>query len=226
MTRVSLTKSIKMTKILICDDHIMFRKGMILYLNRDKDVEVVGEASNGEELLRLLPDLDVDIVFLDIEMPVKNGMAALRDIKKIKPKVKILMVTMHPEELYGLATRKLGADGYITKSTEPRMILKAIRKLMAGQEFFDRDILARARAKSPGRPVVKLSKRESEVLSLLASGKTNKEVAEELSISDKTVSTYKLRLLKKLKAKNLVDLINFAKYYIKGEGLTEGKVML
>ena len=215
-----------MTKIIICDDHIMFRKGMILYLNRDKEVEVVGEASNGEELLRLLPDVDVDIVFLDIEMPVKNGMATLRDIRKIKPNVKVLMVTMHPEELYGLAARKLGADGYITKSTEPRMILKAVRKIMAGQEYFNREIMSRARSKAPGRPVVKLSKRESEVLSLLASGKSNKEVAEELMISDKTVSTYKLRLLKKLKAKSLVDLVNFAKYYIKGEELNEGKVML
>lgn len=204
----------------------MFRKGMILYLNRDKEVEVVAEASNGEELLRLLPDVDADVIFLDIEMPVKNGMAALRDIKKIKPNIKVLMVTMHPEELYGLAARKLGADGYITKSTEPRMILKAIRKIMAGQEYFDRDILARARSKAPGRPIVKLSKRESEVLSLLASGKSNKEVAEELEISDKTVSTYKLRLLKKLKAKSLVDLINFAKYYIKGEELPDGKVLL
>ncbi|MFN3952553.1 MAG: response regulator [Thermaurantimonas sp.] len=215
-----------MTKIIICDDHIMFRKGMILYLNRDKEVEVVGEASDGEELLRLLPDVDVDIIFLDIEMPVKNGMAALRDIRKIKPDVKVLMVTMHPEELYGLAARKLGANGYITKSTEPRMILKAVRRIMAGQEYFNRDILARARSKAPGRPVVKLSKRESEVLSLLASGKSNKEVAEELMISDKTVSTYKLRLLKKLKAKSLVDLVNFAKYYIRGEEVSEGKIML
>ena len=215
-----------MTKIIICDDHIMFRKGMILYLNRDKEVEVVGEASDGEELLRLLPDIDVDIIFLDIEMPVKNGMAALRDIRKIKPNVKVLMVTMHPEELYGLAARKLGANGYITKNTEPRMILKAVRRIMAGQEYFNREILARARSKAPGRPVVKLSKRESEVLSLLASGKSNKEVAEELMISDKTVSTYKLRLLKKLKAKSLVDLVNFAKYYIRGEEVSEGKIML
>ncbi|GCD78521.1 DNA-binding response regulator [Thermaurantimonas aggregans] len=204
----------------------MFRKGMILYLNRDKEVEVVGEASNGEELLNMLPNIDADMIFLDIEMPVKNGMAALRDIKKIKPNIKVLMVTMYPEELYGLAARKLGADGYITKSTEPRMILKAVRKIMAGQEYFDRDILARARAKAPGRPVVKLSKRESEVLSLLAAGKSNKEVADELNISDKTVSTYKLRLLKKLKAKSLVDLVNFAKYYVQGEDLPEGKVLL
>ncbi|MCX8149638.1 response regulator transcription factor [Thermaurantimonas aggregans] len=215
-----------MTKVIICDDHIMFRKGMILYLNRDKEVEVVGEASNGEELLNMLPNIDADMIFLDIEMPVKNGMAALRDIKKIKPNIKVLMVTMYPEELYGLAARKLGADGYITKSTEPRMILKAVRKIMAGQEYFDRDILARARAKAPGRPVVKLSKRESEVLSLLAAGKSNKEVADELNISDKTVSTYKLRLLKKLKAKSLVDLVNFAKYYVQGEDLPEGKVLL
>lgn len=204
----------------------MFRKGMILYLNRDKEVEVVGEASNGEELLNMLPNVDADMIFLDIEMPVKNGMAALRDIKKIKPNIKVLMVTMYPEELYGLAARKLGADGYITKSTEPRMILKAVRKIMAGQEYFDRDILARVRAKAPGRPVVKLSKRESEVLSLLAAGKSNKEVAEELNISDKTVSTYKLRLLKKLKAKSLVDLVNFAKYYVQGQDMPEGKVLL
>lgn len=215
-----------MTKVIICDDHIMFRKGMILYLNRDKEVEVVGEASNGEELLNMLPNVDADMIFLDIEMPVKNGMAALRDIKKIKPNIKVLMVTMYPEELYGLAARKLGADGYITKSTEPRMILKAVRKIMAGQEYFDRDILARVRAKAPGRPVVKLSKRESEVLSLLAAGKSNKEVAEELNISDKTVSTYKLRLLKKLKAKSLVDLVNFAKYYVQGQDMPEGKILL
>ncbi|MFN4300059.1 MAG: response regulator [Thermaurantimonas sp.] len=215
-----------MTKVIICDDHVMFRKGMILYLNRDKEVEVVGEASNGEELLNMLPNVDADMIFLDIEMPVKNGMAALRDIKKIKPNIKVLMVTMYPEELYGLAARKLGADGYITKSTEPRMILKAVRKIMAGQEYFDRDILARVRAKAPGRPVVKLSKRESEVLSLLAAGKSNKEVADELNISDKTVSTYKLRLLKKLKAKSLVDLVNFAKYYVQGEDMPEGKVLL
>ncbi|GCD79097.1 response regulator transcription factor [Schleiferia thermophila] len=217
-----------MTKVILCDDHIMFRKGMILYLNRDKDIQVVAEASNGEELLNLLPNVDADIIILDIEMPVKNGMAALRDIKKIKPDIKVLMVTMHPEEVYGLAARKLGADGYITKSTEPRMILKAVRKLMAGHEFFNREILAKARSKPQGKPVVKLSKRESEVLSLLATGKSNKEVADELNISDKTVSTYKLRLLKKLNAKSVIDLVNFAKYYANSNSSTSesGKIMI
>lgn len=202
-----------MTNLILADDHIVIRKGLQLYLNRDKNVKVVAEAADGEELLELVKTVDVDLILLDIDMPKMNGMTAIRHIKELKPNVKVLMLTMHPEELYLLATKKLGASGYISKDTEPRMILKAIRKIMGGGEYFNREIIKRVRSKSHPRPLVKLSKRESEVLNRLATGYSNKEVSEELSISDKTVSTYKLRLMRKLGARSLVELVNYAKAY-------------
>ncbi|MCH8545117.1 MAG: response regulator transcription factor [Cryomorphaceae bacterium] len=202
-----------MINLIIADDHVVIRKGLQLYLNRDKNLKVIGEVSDGEELLEMVKTSDVDLILLDIDMPRMNGMTAIRHIKEIKPDVKILILSMHPEELYLLAVKKLGANGYITKDTEPRMILKAIRKIMGGGEYFNREVIKRIRSKKHPKPLVKLSKRESEVLNRLAAGLTNKEVSEELDISDKTVSTYKLRLMRKLGARSLVELVNFAKSY-------------
>ena len=203
-----------MTKVIIADDHLMFRKFFLLYLNRDQSIEVVAEADNGKALLEEVEkNPEVNMVFLDIEMPESNGLAVLKELLAKKPDLKVLMVSQHPEEVYGIVSRKLGAKGFICKTSEPRYILKAVRKIIAGGEYFNNDILMKARPTDLRRSFVKLSRRESEVLSLFAMGKSNKTISEELKVSDKTVSTYKLRLLKKLNVKSLVELVNFSKYY-------------
>jgi DNA-binding NarL/FixJ family response regulator len=203
-----------MTKVIIADDHLMFRKFFLLYLNRDQSIEVVGEAENGNVLLDMVKENpDVELVFLDIEMPHANGLAVLKQLFAIRPDLNVLVISQHPEEVYGIASRKLGAKGFISKTSEPRYILKAVRRIITGGEYFNNDILMKARPSDLRKSYIKLSRRESEVLSLLAMGKSNKTISEELQVSDKTVSTYKLRLLKKLNVKSLVELVNFAKYY-------------
>ena len=200
-----------MIKIFIADDHAVIRTGVKLYMQQAKDIEVVGEASDGSELLAQIKSTKPDVVLLDIDMPNVNGITLLRQIDLKFTNVKVIMLSMHPEEIYGKTTRKLGAAGYVSKSADPSEIIEAIRAVADGSHFFDNEI--HEKGSDSLRSLKKLSKREGEVLKLLSSGKSNKEIANDLNISDKTVSTYKLRLMTKLGAKSLVDLVNFAQKY-------------
>jgi len=193
-----------MINTFLADDHAVIRKGLQLFINTDQELSLVGEAVDGEDLFAKLPSSDVDVLLLDIDMPKTNGITALRALAEEFPHVKVLILSMHPEEIYGLTARKLGAKGYLSKDSNPAEIIAAIKEVYAGQEKFNEEIY-----KKGAISTVKLSKRESEVLKLISTGKSNKEISQDLGISDKTVSTYKLRLLKKLGAKNVVDLINF-----------------
>jgi DNA-binding NarL/FixJ family response regulator len=189
------------------------RKGLDLFLKFQDEVRLVGEASDGEELMKILNKLKADAVLLDIDMPKMNGITALRALQEEFPDVLIVIMSMHPEEIYGPTVRKLGAHGYISKDADPMEVVNAVRQVVGGEPHFREDLY---RVKTPQREKqrkIKLSSRESEVLKLLSIGKSNKDISEELGISDKTVSTYKQRLLNKLQAKNVVDLINFAKMY-------------
>jgi DNA-binding NarL/FixJ family response regulator len=202
-----------MINIIIADDHAIVRKGLDLFLKFEDEVRLVGEAGDGEELVKLLLKLAADVVLLDIDMPKMNGISALRVLQEQFPDVKIVVLSMHPEEIYGPTVRKLGAMGYVAKEVEPKEVVVAIRTVAEGNLYFNDELYT---VKTPQREKdrkIKLSSRESEVLKLLSIGKSNKDISEELGISDKTVSTYKQRLLNKLQAKNLVDLINYAKMY-------------
>ena len=198
-------------KVVIADDHAVIRKGINLFVDQADDIDIVGEAEDGEELLKLLKTVKPDVLLLDIDMPKINGISALRQIDLKHSTIKIVMVSMHPEEIYGKTSMKLGAVGYVSKNKDPKEILDAIRIVNAGKLYFNSG--SHERRSNDLEPLRKLSKRESEVLKLISAGKANKDIAVELNISDKTVSTYKLRLMTKLGANSLVDLVNFAKNY-------------
>ncbi len=202
-----------MVRVIIADDHAIVRKGLDLYIKFQDDVQLVGEVNNGEELSQMLDSIEADVVLLDIDMPKMNGITALRSLKDAHPSVRFLIMSMHPEEIYGPTVRKMGAAGYISKDDDPKQVIQAVTEVMDGKEIFNETLYKVNTPIKEKERKIKLSTRESEVLKLLSIGKSNKDISEELGISDKTVSTYKQRLLNKLQAKNLVDLINYAKMY-------------
>ncbi len=198
-----------MIRLILADDHAVVRKGLQLFIGYEDNLKLVGEASDGEELLQVIQDQEADILLLDLDMPKMNGITAIRKIKELAPDLKIIILSMHPEDLYGKTAYQMGAYGYMIKDEEPKKLIVAINKVAAGEKVFSDSVLnAKKRDKA-----IRLSQREIEVLKLLSTGKSNKDISEELEISDKTVSTYKLRLLNKIGAKSVVDLVNFSTAY-------------
>ena len=200
-----------MIKVIIADDHAILTKGIKMFVEHTDDIQVIGEAKDGEEVLEMVKTEKPNVILMDIDMPKMNGISALRQIDLKYSSVKVVMLSMHPEEIYGNTSRKLGAVGYVSKSSDPSKFIEAIRTVHSGELYFDESNHSPKTNKLSNQR--KLSKRESEVLQLISSGKSNKDIAEELSISDKTVSTYKVRLMTKLGAKSVVDLVNFSKNY-------------
>lgn len=198
-----------MIRVILADDHAVVRKGLQLIIDHEPGFELVGEAANGEGLLRLIRKQPADVLLLDLDMPRGNGLSAIKQIKKVAPELKVIVLSMHPQQLYGKTARQLGASGYVSKGSEPKVLLESMQRVHRGEEVFDDSI----KEKSPSKKPIKLSKREMQVLKLLSNGKSNKDISAELSISDKTVSTYKFRLLNKIGGKSVVDLINFSKNY-------------
>ena len=198
-----------MIRLLLADDHAVVRKGLQLFIGYEDNLKLVAEASDGEELLEIIRDNEADVLLLDLDMPKMNGITAIRKIKEIAPDLKIIVLTMHPEDIYGKTALQMGASGYLIKDEEPKKLINAINKVFAGEQIFSEDLMSNKKKNKP----IKLSQREIEVLKLLSSGHSNKDIAEELEISDKTVSTYKLRLLNKIGGKSVVDLINFSTNY-------------
>jgi two-component system response regulator FimZ (fimbrial Z protein) len=197
-----------MIRVAIADDHAVIRKGLQLFIGEDESIELVGEAADGEQLLELLKTTQIDILLLDIDMPKINGLALLRDLETAYPKLRTIILSMHPEKIYGINARRMGAKGYISKENDPSMILESVKSVAEGKTIFTEEIYRFNRHGFV--PAVKMSKREAQVLKLLVSGRSNKDISEELEISDKTVSTYKLRLMRKLNAKSIVDLVRYA----------------
>ena len=198
-----------MIKLLLADDHAVVRKGLQLFIGYEDNLQLLAEASDGEELMEIIKKHDADILLLDLDMPKMNGITAIRKIKEIAPDLKIIVLTMHPQDIYGKTALQMGASGYMIKDEEPKKLIQAINRVYEGEQVFSEEILTSKKKNKP----IKLSQREIEVLKLLSTGKSNKEISEELEISDKTVSTYKLRLLNKIGAKSVVDLINFSTSY-------------
>lgn len=198
-----------MIKVLLADDHAVVRKGIQLFIGYEDNMELVGEASDGDTLLPLVKEREADILLLDLDMPKMNGLTAVPKILEINPALKIIILSMHPEALYGQTALQLGVSGYVKKDEEPKKLIQTINLVHAGEKVFSEELLTNKRKRKP----IKLSNREVEVLKLLSKGMSNKDIAEELEISDKTVSTYKLRLLAKIGGKSVVDLVNFSKSY-------------
>ena len=202
-----------MIKVLMVDDHIMVREGIKRIIDDTKDIDIVAEAASGEEALKALNNIGVDIVLLDISMPGKNGIQTLKEIKKHNPTMKVLMLSMHAEEQYAMRAIKAGASGYLTKDSASDKLVTAIRKIEQGRKHISPEVaelLVTDIYHNEEKDLHSLlSDREFEILKCIIKGDSLKKIASNLSISDKTVSTYRSRLLKKLNLTNTADLIKY-----------------
>lgn len=208
-------KQNEMIKVLIADNHPIIRLGIKQVLESATGFKVVDSASTTDELFEKLSKSTPDVVMLEMDIPEINGIACLRKIKKEFPDVKVLMYSGQSEDVYALSTIRAGAFGYLSKTSDIDYLISAVKKVSQGNMFITNELAQRLAfdegTKSPRRFFRKLSSREVEVLKLLASGKRNKDVALGLNLNEKTVSTYKARLMKKLNVDNMVDLLQQAK---------------
>jgi two-component system invasion response regulator UvrY len=203
-----------MIRVLIADDHAIVREGLKQILADIPDMMVVGEAVDGEEALRKAHTETWDVLVLDLAMPGRSGFDILEDLKHARPQRPVLVLSMHAEEMYAVRVLKAGASGYLTKESTPHELVRAIRKVLGGGKYVSASLaetLALRLDTSSERPLHEtLSDREFQVLRMLAGGKTITQVARELSLSVKTVSTYRARILQKLELKNTAEAIRYA----------------
>ncbi len=203
-----------MINILIVDDHVIVREGLKQILVDTPDMVVTDEAKNGEEALSKALGSDFDVVVLDIALPDKSGLEVLRQIRDRKPKLPVLMLSMYPEDQFALRALKAGASGYLNKESAPEELINALRKASNGAKYISDTLLEEIAdtldftTERPAQEI--LSDREFQVLCLIASGKSVKEIAGKLEINIKTVSTYRLRILEKLRMKNNSELTYYA----------------
>ncbi len=210
-----------MIRILIVDDHAIVRQGLRRILEEAKGMKVGGEASNGVEALKMLRTEKFDVILLDISMPEKNGNDTLKLILERNKDAKVLILSMYPEDQYAVRLMKAGASGYLTKETAPEQLVEAIRNVVAGKKHISptlAELLLQECGLDSAKPLHKiLSDREYQVLRMIGSGKQVSEIAEVLSLSVKTVSTYRAHILEKMKLKNNAELT----YYVMQNGLME-----
>jgi two-component system invasion response regulator UvrY len=203
-----------MLRILIVDDHPIFRQGLKQIIRETPDLGLVDEAADGEEALAKARYGGYDVVLLDISMPRKNGLDVLGQLKHTLPGLPVLILSMHPEEQYAVRALREGASGYLTKESAPEELVTAIRRVSQGGKYVSASLAERLASMVQGGrtelPHELLSRREYQVMRLLASGETVSEVAKELVLSVKTVSTYRARVLRKLQLKNNAELIRYA----------------
>jgi two-component system invasion response regulator UvrY len=203
-----------MIKILIADDHAIVREGLKQILSESPDLVVVAEASTGQEVLEKIGKNDLDLVVLDIAMPGRGGLDILKEIKSQRPRLSVLMLSMYPEEQYAVRVLKSGASGYLTKESAPAELVRAIRQISQGKKYISPSLaekLAIDLEISPDRPPHEtLSDREYQVMCMIASGKTLREIADGLSLSIKTISTYRSRILEKMNMKTNAELTHYA----------------
>jgi DNA-binding NarL/FixJ family response regulator len=203
-----------MVKILIADDHAVVREGLKQILSESSEMVVTAEASTGPEVLEKIGKDDFDLVVLDISMPGRGGLDILKEIKNKKPRLPVLILSMYPEEQYAVRVLKAGASGYMTKESAPHELVKAIQQISKGKKYVSPSLaekLALDLEITTGRPLHEsLSDREYQVMCMIASGKTLKEIAEQLSLSIKTISTYRSRILEKMNMKSNAELTHHA----------------
>ena len=203
-----------MTRILIADDHSLIREGLRSVFSAEPDLQVCGEATCADDLLELIASSQPDIVTLDFSMPGTNGFDLIKRVRKSWPELPILVLTMHDEEVYGLRAMRAGATGYITKGGETRELLTAVRKVVSGRPYVSADLAEQLvmNAMPGGRKAShdELSNREMQVLHLLVAGRTVTEIADELNVSSKTISTHKARILSRLNLQSVADLVRYA----------------
>jgi len=203
-----------MIRALIVDDHEIVRRGLKQVLDDEFPELESGEAENSRAALELITTQEWDIVLLDINIPGRNGLEVLGEIKRLRPRTPVLVVSAYPEEEFAIRSLKLGASGYLNKSSASDEVVAAARKAMAGGKYVTA-LLAEKLAATLGSdiqhaPHESLSSRELQVLRMIASGKTIKEIAAELALSEKTVGTYRLRIAKKMGLNSNVELTRYA----------------
>jgi two-component system invasion response regulator UvrY len=203
-----------MIRVLIADDHAVVRAGLKQILSEVPDMVVVDEAFEGEEALRKAQTDSWDVLVLDLAMPGRSGLDILEQLQSARSRRPVLVLSMHAEEMYATRVLKAGASGYLTKESTPHELVKAIRKVLSGGKYVSASLaetLALRLDETGDRPLHEaLSDREFQVLCMMASGKTVTEVAGELSLSVKTVSTYRARMLEKLNLRNSAEAIRYA----------------
>lgn len=208
------TKNGKEIRILIVDDHVLIRQGLQQILSDAFPKGVFGEASGANEALERVSKESWDVVLLDITMPGKSGMDVLKEIVDAQPNMAVLVLSMHPEDQYAVRVLKAGAAGYITKNTASEEVVGAVQKVLAGGKYVSsalaENLAAGLNAHSGKAPHEMLSDREYQVMRLIALGKSVKEIAYELSLSVKTISTYRTRIMEKTKLKTNADIIRYA----------------
>jgi two-component system, NarL family, invasion response regulator UvrY len=203
-----------MIRVLIADDHPIVRRGLKEILERELEGTVCGEAKDAQDVLARIHSEDWDLVILDITMPGRSGLDVLGDLKKLRPKLPVLVVSMHAEDQYGKRTLRAGASGYMNKESAPDELIKAVKKVLAGGRYVGPGLaehLAFNFTDDVRRDIHEaLSQREFEVLRMIALGKTVNQIAEELHLRASTVSTYRARILEKMNMTTTAELMHYA----------------
>jgi DNA-binding NarL/FixJ family response regulator len=201
-------------KILIADDHPVVREGIKQIIGKAPDMIIGGEALTGQEVLDKVSSEEWDVIILDVNMPGKDGFVVLRELRRDHPKLPILILSVYPEEQIGVRILRAGASGFLNKESAPKELLNAIRKIHAGGKFVSPTLAEKLAVeieyRTGNEPHTILSDREFQILCFIASGKTISEIGNDLSISEKTVRTYRDRLMKKMNLKNDVELTHYA----------------
>jgi len=201
-----------MIRILIADDHPIVRQGLKQIISEEPAMQVLGEAQNSQEVLELVRKKNWDVVVLDITMPGRSGLDVLKELKTHRPRLPILILSVHPEDQYALRVLKAGASGYLTKESAPDVLVTAIRKVVAGRRYISATLaekLAGELVGEPGPVHERLSDREFQIMCMIARGKSLKEIAGELFLSPKTVSTYRGRILEKMAMASNAELTRY-----------------
>jgi DNA-binding NarL/FixJ family response regulator len=206
-------------KIVLADDHLVVRSGIKNLLEEEREIQVIGEASNGEEALQVVKELQPDLLIIDIRMPVMNGLEATKKLPEVSSVTKALILSMHDDEDYILQSIESGAAGYLLKDTNKAEFLKAIKTIQQGDKYFSGDIskvLVNNYLNVKDRKINKnaietssydITKREKQILKMIAAGIGNKEIAEQLGKSVRTIETHRFNIMKKLKVNNVVELL-------------------
>jgi DNA-binding NarL/FixJ family response regulator len=203
-----------MTRVVLADDHAIVREGIKRILDGQEGIEVAGEATNGHEVLERVRAGGFDILVLDLSMPGKNGIELIKQVKDESPKLRILVLTMHEEDQYAVRAIRAGASGYLTKESAPGQLVSAIRRLAEGRLYISPNVAEQlaldVQPRGDEAPHRHLSDREFEVFQFLVGGRSVSEIAAQLHLSVKTVSTHKTRILQKMSAASVADLVRYA----------------
>jgi DNA-binding NarL/FixJ family response regulator len=206
------------TRILIADDHAVFRNGLKMLLEKEPDLEVVGETGNGFDTIRAVAEMELDVLLLDVSMPGLSGAKVAEAVLKAKPRIAIVVLTMHEDEYYLQEFFRLGVRAYVLKKSTGTDVVQAIRAARKGEQYIDPSLAGLAISSYVGRPTKKqrderidvMTPRELEVLTLLAYGHTNMEIAEKLCISERTVESHRTHIMAKMGFKSRAELVRFA----------------